>query len=164
MSQGVVVMEGENKADMSDNSEPVGVARESHSEEVDVVEEYATVEASEAEVDKEESLVLKGENSLGLEEVVTDAREGSADSGDEQLLCVKDIVAVETREMLAEATRVDSTLANCQNPGCGGLGVIRGRQRSGCKATPILVVHSHHLSSRTVRQDLSSFLTAHLDE
>ena len=47
---------------------------------------------------------------------------------------------------------------------CGGLGVIRGRQRSGCKAAPILVVHSHHLSSRTVRQDLSSFLTAHLDE
>ena len=114
MCQGVVVMEGENKADMSDNSEPGGVAPESHSEEAEVVEEYATIEASEAEVDKEESLVAEGKNFSGLEEVVTDAREGSADTGDEQLLCVKDIVAGKARETLAEATRVDSTLATAR--------------------------------------------------
>jgi len=48
-----------------------------------------------------------------LEEEYVDAQEGSADSGEEQV-CVKDIVASESREKMIESIQGDSNLASAR--------------------------------------------------
>ena len=49
-----------------------------------------------------------------LDKVEGDMQGGSDDIGEEVELCVKDIVAKEPRDKLAEATQADSTLATAK--------------------------------------------------
>ena len=113
VSQGIVV-EAESKPEVSVVTEPVGVEPEPQSEEAKVNDERAMVEECDVGSVNERSLVEEEENASVLEEVDVGAQGGSDDSGDEQV-CVKDIVARETRENFAEElTKKDSTLATAR--------------------------------------------------
>ena len=115
VSQGIVVAEEEQgKQEESVVEVAQTIDPEPHCEEEQESDAHAGVEASEVEADREESLEVGRQESSSLVEAEADAREGSADSGEDRQVCVKDIVAGETRETLAKAIRDDSSLATAR--------------------------------------------------
>ena len=107
MSQGVVV-EAKSKTE-----EPVGLEPEPQSEEAKVEEEHAKVEECDVGSVGENNLVDEGVLASVSEEILDDAQGRRDDIGIEDV-CVKNIVANETREKLAEAIQNDSTLATAR--------------------------------------------------
>ena len=112
--QGAVMVSEGTLVGAEEPTHRVTVDPESRSEETEEPVIHAQVEASDAVVAEEQSLVSEQSQPSVSAEAEGVTHEGSGDTGHEGDICVKDIVTSEPRDKLAEATKSDTTLATAR--------------------------------------------------